>query len=103
MNPRSAYASLSFFSAGSSRRPAGTYSTAGTYWAERVSFHTSNARIVEATDQERRILVEDLVEQVAMLPDHLEVQIAGAPRLNVLLSEVGLKEPVSPSGVGGGI
>ncbi|MBI4259162.1 MAG: recombinase family protein [Actinobacteria bacterium] len=55
----------------------------------------------EATEQERRILVEDLVEEVAILPDHLEVQIAGAPRLNVLLSEVGLREKVSNSGVGG--
>jgi hypothetical protein len=56
----------------------------------------------EATEHERRILVQELVEEVAVLPDHLEVKIAGAPRLNVLLSEVGLKD-VSFGGVGGGV
>jgi hypothetical protein len=44
----------------------------------------------EATDSERRVLVEELVEVVAVFPDHLEVTIAGAPKLNVGLSEVGL-------------
>ncbi len=44
----------------------------------------------EATDSERRVLVEELVEVVAVFPDHLEVTIAGAPKLNVDLSEVGL-------------
>jgi site-specific DNA recombinase len=43
-----------------------------------------------ATDTERRVLVEELVEHVTVFPDHLEVKIAGAPRLNVSLSEVGL-------------
>lgn len=57
----------------------------------------------ETTEDERRILVQDLVEEVAVLPDHLEVKIAGAPRLNVLLAEVGLKEKVPFCGVGGGI
>ena len=42
----------------------------------------------EATDPERRVLVEELVEKVAVFPDHLEVTIAGAPRLNVGLAEV---------------
>jgi hypothetical protein len=36
-----------------------------------------------------------------MFPDHLEVKVPGAPRLNVRLGEVGLKESAS-SGVGGG-
>lgn len=54
-----------------------------------------------ATDAERRVLVDEFVQSVTVLPDHLEVTIAGAPRLNVLLSEVGLKESVN-SGVGGG-
>ncbi len=54
-----------------------------------------------ATDQERRVLVEELVEEVAVLPDHLEVVVAGAPRLNVLYREVGLKES-QIGGVGGG-
>lgn len=44
----------------------------------------------EATEPERRVLVEELVEKVAVFPDHLEVTIAGAPRLNVGLAEVGL-------------
>ncbi len=43
-----------------------------------------------ATQAERRALVEELVNEAAMYPDHLEVAISGAPRLNVLLSEVGL-------------
>ncbi|HWB67060.1 MAG TPA: hypothetical protein VG708_09560 [Mycobacteriales bacterium] len=51
-----------------------------------------------ATRDERRTLVEGLVEEVALHPDHLEVTVAGAPRLNVLLEEVG----VQSSGVGGG-
>lgn len=43
----------------------------------------------EATDQEKRVLVEELVDEVAMYPDHLEVAVSGAPRLNVTLDEVG--------------
>ncbi|MCU1456081.1 MAG: hypothetical protein JWL73_173 [Actinomycetia bacterium] len=54
-----------------------------------------------ATFAERRVLVEELVEAVSIFPDHLEVKVAGAPTLNVLLSEVGLKESAT-SGVGGG-
>ena len=44
----------------------------------------------EATDMEKRVLAEGLVEEVAMFPDHLTVTVAGAPRLNVTLAEVGL-------------
>jgi site-specific DNA recombinase len=55
-----------------------------------------------ATDQERRVLIEELVESVAIFPDHLEVQVHGAPRLNVLLSEVGLVDKSGFAGVGGG-
>ena len=55
-----------------------------------------------ATEQERRVLVEELVEHVAVFPDHLEVTVHGAPRLNVLLSEVGLVESQN-SRVGGGV
>ena len=58
----------------------------------------------EATDAERRVLVEELLDAVAMYPDHLEVTVKGAPRLNVTLKEAGL----GPGGwqfcgVGGGI
>lgn len=55
----------------------------------------------EAPFGERRVLVEELVESVAIFPDHLEVKVAGAPKLNVRLGEVGLKESAI-SGVGGG-
>lgn len=54
-----------------------------------------------ATDQERRVLLEELLDGVTVHPDHLEVTVHGAPRLNVLLSEVGLGES-QISGVGGG-
>jgi site-specific DNA recombinase len=54
-----------------------------------------------ATESERRILIEELVESVTVLPDHLEVTVSGAPRLHVLYQEVGLKESYF-SGVGGG-
>ena len=57
----------------------------------------------EATDVERRVLVEELVESVAMYPDHLEVRVTGVPRLNVTLEEVGLTGGWQFCGVGGGI
>jgi hypothetical protein len=44
-----------------------------------------------AEDRERRVLVEELIEWVTIFPDHLEVTVAGAPPLNVLFEEVGLK------------
>ena len=55
----------------------------------------------EATDDERRVLIEELVGGVSIFPDHLEVTISGAPALNVTLEEVGLKQS-SIGGVGGG-
>src|SRR6266511_180558 len=55
----------------------------------------------EATDQERRILVEELLESVAMYPDHLEVTVSGVPRLNVPLEEVGLSGGWQLCGGGG--
>ena len=55
----------------------------------------------EATEQERRVLVEELVAAVFIFPDHLEVAVSGAPRLNVLLSEVGLTGGLQNRGVGG--
>jgi site-specific DNA recombinase len=57
----------------------------------------------EASDQERRIIVEELLESVAMFPDHLEVTVSGVPRLNVTLEEVGLTSGWQFCGVGGGI
>ena len=46
-----------------------------------------------AVEQERRALLDELLESVTVLPDHLVVKVHGAPALNVGLSEVGLKEP----------
>lgn len=58
----------------------------------------------EATDQERRVLVEELLDVLAIFPDHLEVTVNGAPRLNVTFDEVGLKGGWwQVVGVGGGI
>ena len=46
-----------------------------------------------ATDSERRVLVEELLSEIALFPDHLEVEVIGAPRLHVLFDEVGLSRP----------
>ena len=54
----------------------------------------------EATERERRVLIEDLLEGVDVFPDHFEVRVAGVPRLNVLLEEVGLHQKVQFCGVG---
>ena len=56
-----------------------------------------------ATPVEKRVLIDEFIKEVTVLPDHLEVQVAGAPPLKVLYDEVGLKAPQSQiSGVGGG-
>jgi site-specific DNA recombinase len=58
----------------------------------------------QATDEERRVLVEELLDAVAIFPDHLEVTVQGVPRLNVTLEEAGLKPAEGQFvGVGGGI
>ncbi|HTV10341.1 MAG TPA: recombinase family protein [Acidimicrobiales bacterium] len=54
-----------------------------------------------ADDAERRVLIEELIDSVTVFPDHLEVKVGGAPPLNVLYSEVGLKESENVR-VGGG-
>lgn len=43
-----------------------------------------------ATEVERRVLIDELIEAVDVHDDHLEVTVKGAPRLNVTLAEVGL-------------
>ena len=45
----------------------------------------------EATQAERRILIEDFLESIFMYPDRLTVQVAGAPAIIVALDEVGLR------------
>ncbi len=71
---------------------------------ERVAEVLSNLDIrtvwSAADDSERRVLVEEFLEWVTVFPDHLEVSVIGAPPLNVLLGEVGLKES-EIVGVGG--
>jgi hypothetical protein len=47
----------------------------------------------EATEQERRVLIDELLDGVEVHRDHLEVIVRGAPRLNVTLEEVGLSSP----------
>ena len=54
------------------------------------------------TPAERRVLVEELIDAVVVFPDHLEVQVAGAPPLNVTLAEVGLRESGTESSVSEG-
>lgn len=44
----------------------------------------------EATPQEQRVLIEELIEAVTIFPDHLEVTVVGAPVLKVALPEVGV-------------
>ncbi|HEY9562595.1 MAG TPA: hypothetical protein VIR30_02395 [Nocardioides sp.] len=55
-----------------------------------------------ATEQERRTLLDELLDRVAVFPDHLEVQVHGAPRLNLALAEVRLASREQIGGVGGG-
>jgi len=54
-----------------------------------------------ATDTERRTLLDEFVTRIDVHPDHLEVIVRGAPKLNVALHEVGLREPVENNRVGG--
>jgi DNA invertase Pin-like site-specific DNA recombinase len=44
----------------------------------------------EADNRERWIIASDLLDEIAFFPDHLEVKVSGAPRMNVTLREVGL-------------
>lgn len=54
-----------------------------------------------ATDQERKILIDNFVESITVFPEHFEITIAGSPPLIVLPGEVGLKHSENV-GVGGG-
>jgi hypothetical protein len=55
-----------------------------------------------AEEQERRVLIEELLEWVTVFPDHLEVKVTATPPLNVLFSEVGIMRP-DFVGVGGDV
>ncbi len=54
-----------------------------------------------ATELERRVLIDEFVEEISVLPDYLDVKVHGAPPLHVRYQEVGLKES-GFGGVGGG-
>jgi hypothetical protein len=54
----------------------------------------------EATDKEQWIIASDLLDEISIHPGHLEVKVAGAPKLNVTLSEVGLTGGSAFCGVG---
>ncbi len=45
-----------------------------------------------ATDVERRVLIDEFIEEITVLPDYLDVKVHGAPPVHVLYQEVGLKE-----------
>ena len=49
-----------------------------------------------ATDSERRVLVEDLIDSVCIYPDQITVQLAGAPPILVTLEEAGLTQGCKP-------
>lgn len=54
----------------------------------------------EADEKERWIIASDLLDEIRFYPDHLEVKVSGAPRMNVSLREVGLTGGSSFYGVG---
>ena len=45
-----------------------------------------------ATDVERRVLIDEFLEEILVLPDYLDVTVHGAPPLHVRYQEVGMKE-----------
>ncbi len=45
-----------------------------------------------ATEIERRVLIDEFLEEIIVLPDYLDVKVHGAPPVHVLYQEVGLKE-----------
>ena len=56
-----------------------------------------------ATETERRTLLHEYISAVQVYGDHLEAEVRGAPKINVALHEVGLRNKnVEIAGVGGG-
>ena len=45
-----------------------------------------------ATEVERRVLIDEFIEEISVLPDYLDVKVHGAPPLHVRYQEVGMKE-----------
>ena len=50
----------------------------------------------EATSEEKRTLVEDLLDSICIYPDQITVQVAGAPPIVVTLAEAGLRLGTRP-------
>jgi site-specific DNA recombinase len=50
----------------------------------------------EATEAEKKTLVQDLVDSICIYPDQLTVQVVGAPEIRVKLEEVGLRAGSRP-------
>ena len=44
-----------------------------------------------ATEVERRVLIDEFIEEISVLPDYLDVKVHGAPPLHVRYQEVGMK------------
>ena len=44
-----------------------------------------------ATGVERRVVIDEFIEEITVLPDYLDVKVHGAPAVHVLYQEVGLK------------
>ena len=45
-----------------------------------------------ATEVERRVLIDEFIEEILVLPDYLDVKVHGAPPLHVRYQEVGMKD-----------
>ena len=45
-----------------------------------------------ATEVERRVLIDEFIEEITVLPDYLDVKVHGAPAVHVLYQEVGMKD-----------
>jgi len=45
-----------------------------------------------ATEVERRVLIDEFIEEISVLPDYLDVKVHGAPPVHVRYQEVGMKD-----------
>ena len=41
---------------------------------------------------QRRVLIDEFIEEISVLPDYLDVKVHGAPALHIRYQEVGMKE-----------
>ena len=47
-----------------------------------------------ATEVGRRVLVDEFIEEISVLPDYLDVKVHGAPAVHVLYQDVGIRTRV---------